>query len=219
MSRYYKEEDIRDAIAGLIDGIEEVEDRDVFDRERYADYKNPFDGLADEILEPYRVYETAGAEALTRHLLKYGEVRLMPAADKHDIECFKTHDKCPCCGEYLEEGYVIRGLTKYEAVCGKCGTFTLFRGAERLPDQYKEWLSYSDGGEIFPPTGIQLYGVSHKPLINWQKNKVAGSFANGDVIAFRGDEVIVISCETGDVTGKYPDFFSFLKALPDILGL
>lgn len=33
-----------------------------------------------------------------------------------------------------------------------------------LPSKYKDWLLFSDGGELFLPAGIQLYGVEHKPL-------------------------------------------------------
>ena len=36
----------------------------------------------------------------------------------------------------------------------------------KLPEKYKEWLLFSDGGELFLPAGIQLYGVEHKPLID-----------------------------------------------------
>ena len=35
-----------------------------------------------------------------------------------------------------------------------------------LPIQYRDWLMYSDGGELFLPAGIQLHGVAHKPLID-----------------------------------------------------
>ena len=36
----------------------------------------------------------------------------------------------------------------------------------QIPEKYKEWLLFSDGGELFLPAGIQLYGVENKPLIN-----------------------------------------------------
>ena len=29
----------------------------------------------------------------------------------------------------------------------------------KLPEEYKEWLLFSDGGELFLPAGIQLYGM------------------------------------------------------------
>lgn len=31
----------------------------------------------------------------------------------------------------------------------------------KLPEKYKEWLLFSDGGELFLPAGIQLYGIEH----------------------------------------------------------
>lgn len=30
-----------------------------------------------------------------------------------------------------------------------------------LPSKYKEWLMFSDGGELFLPAGVQLYGIEH----------------------------------------------------------
>ena len=33
-----------------------------------------------------------------------------------------------------------------------------------LPSKYKEWMLFSDGGELFLPAGVQLYGIEHKPL-------------------------------------------------------
>lgn len=40
----------------------------------------------------------------------------------------------------------------------------------KLPEKYKEWLLFSDGGEFFLPAGIQLYGVEHKPVIDVDNN-------------------------------------------------
>lgn len=40
----------------------------------------------------------------------------------------------------------------------------------QIPARYKEWLQYSDGGELYLPAGVQLYGVAHKPLINIKDN-------------------------------------------------
>lgn len=36
----------------------------------------------------------------------------------------------------------------------------------RLPEKYREWLRFSDDGELFLSGGIRLYGVSHAPLID-----------------------------------------------------
>ena len=30
-----------------------------------------------------------------------------------------------------------------------------------LPSKLKEWLLFSDGGELFLPAGVQLYGIDH----------------------------------------------------------
>lgn len=69
-----------------------------------------------------------------------------------------------------------------------------------LPGKYKEWLRFSDGGELFLPAGIQLYGVTHKPLIDVENNDrpderyiVIGAMAFGDPILFeRESEKIAI---------------------------
>lgn len=39
-----------------------------------------------------------------------------------------------------------------------------------LPSKYKEWLLFSDGGELFLPAGVQFYGIEHKPLIDVDDN-------------------------------------------------
>ena len=58
-----------------------------------------------------------------------------------------------------------------------------------LPIQYKEWLTYSDGGEFFLPAGVQFYGVAHKPVIDVNDNDrpsedyiIVGALATGDPI-------------------------------------
>ena len=69
-----------------------------------------------------------------------------------------------------------------------------------LPLQYKKWLCFSDGGEIFLPAGLQLYEVDHKPIIDVNDNDrpsdnyiVIGALASGDPIIFeKGIEKIVI---------------------------
>ena len=30
-----------------------------------------------------------------------------------------------------------------------------------LPSKYKEWMLFSDGGELVLPAGVQLYGIEH----------------------------------------------------------
>lgn len=57
-----------------------------------------------------------------------------------------------------------------------------------LPSKYKDWLLFSDGGELFLPAGIQLYGVEHKPFIDVNDNSrstplLAHSPASPDMVA------------------------------------
>ncbi len=99
-----------------------------------------------------------------------------------------------------------------------------------LPPKYKEWLLFSDGGELFLPAGIQLYGVEHKPLIDVNDNSrpseeyvVIGALASGDPILFKkGSEKISIY---NQVAGRieedevYDDFFAFLSDLYNLLGI
>ena len=69
-----------------------------------------------------------------------------------------------------------------------------------LPPKYKDWLLFSDGGELFLPAGIQLYGVEHKPLIDVNDNSrpsedyvVIGALASGDPILFKKDSDKIIN--------------------------
>ena len=99
-----------------------------------------------------------------------------------------------------------------------------------LPDKYKEWLLFCDGGEFFLPAGVQMYGVAHKPLIDIQyddrpddKYIVIGALASGDPVIFKkGDEKIyVYDHESGELDEEltYDDYFSFLDDLYDLLGI
>lgn len=61
-----------------------------------------------------------------------------------------------------------------------------------LPSKHKEWLLFSDGGELFLPAGVQLYGIEHKPLIDVNDNSrpsdnyvVIGGLSSGDPILFK----------------------------------
>ena len=61
----------------------------------------------------------------------------------------------------------------------------------KLPGQYKEWLQFSDGGELYLPAGVQLYGVAHKPLIDKDDNDrpddnyiVVGALASCEPVLF-----------------------------------
>lgn len=100
----------------------------------------------------------------------------------------------------------------------------------KLPAKFKEWLLFSDGGELFLPAGIQLYGIEHKPVIDVNDNSrpsddyiVIGALASGDPILYKkGSEKIAIY---NQMAGKieddeiYDDFIAFLKDLYDLLGI
>ena len=99
-----------------------------------------------------------------------------------------------------------------------------------LPEQYKEWLLVSDGGELFLPAGVQLYGVAHKPLIDVNDNDrpdenyvVIGALASGDPVIYRkGQETTAIyNMGAGRIEEDeiYEDFSVFLNNLDVILGI
>ena len=99
-----------------------------------------------------------------------------------------------------------------------------------FPSRYKEWLLFSDGGELFLPAGIQLYGVEHKPLIDVNDNSrpnedyvVIGALASGDPILFEKDseKVAIYNQAAGRIEDDeiYDDFFAFLNDLYDLLGI
>lgn len=100
----------------------------------------------------------------------------------------------------------------------------------KLPLKYKEWLKCSDGGELFLPAGIQLYGVAHKPLIEIEDEDrpddsyiVIGAFASGDPILCEksGENISIYNHESERVEDDeiYEDFTAFLKDLHDLLGI
>ena len=99
-----------------------------------------------------------------------------------------------------------------------------------LPAGYREWLSFSDGGEIFLPAGIQFYGVAHKPLINVNDDErpndsyvVIGALCTGDPVLCdkEGERVSIYNHEGGTIEDDevYDDFISFLKDVPSLLGI
>ena len=64
----------------------------------------------------------------------------------------------------------------------------------KLPTQYREWLTFSDGGECFLPAGVQFYGIEHKPTIDVNsadcpddKYVVIGALSTGDPILCERD--------------------------------
>lgn len=99
-----------------------------------------------------------------------------------------------------------------------------------LPSKYKDWLLFSDGGELFLPAGIQLYGVEHKPFIDVNDNSrpsedyvVIGALASGDPILFKKDseKIAIYNQEAEKIEDDeiYDDFIAFLNDLYDLLGI
>lgn len=100
----------------------------------------------------------------------------------------------------------------------------------KLPEKYKEWLMFSDGGEFFLPAGIQLYGVEHKPVIDVNNNDrpsdkyiVIGALASGDPILCEkdGEKIAIYNQEAGRIEDDeiYDDFIAFLNDLDNLLGI
>ncbi len=100
----------------------------------------------------------------------------------------------------------------------------------KLPIKYREWLLFSDGGELFLPAGIQLYGVAQKPVINVHDVDrpdnnyiVIGSLASGDPILCEKDneKISIYNHEVGIIEEDetYDSFFAFLNDLYALLGI
>lgn len=100
----------------------------------------------------------------------------------------------------------------------------------KLPLKFREWLLYSDGGELFLPAGVQMYGVAHKPMIDVTDNDrpndnyiVIGALASGDPILCEksGERISIYNHEAGRIESDeiYEDFFSFLNDLYEMLGI
>jgi hypothetical protein len=99
----------------------------------------------------------------------------------------------------------------------------------KLPQKYKDWLLVSDGGDLFLPAGVQLYGVSHKPIIDVNEDDrpgenyvVIGAMASGDPVLFEKDseQVAIYNHADGviDEEELYSDFVAFLNDLIDSFG-
>ena len=99
----------------------------------------------------------------------------------------------------------------------------------KLPLKYKDWLLVSDGGDLFLPAGVQLYGVSHKPIIDVNEDDrpgenyvVIGAMASGDPVLFEKDseQVAIYNHADGviDEEELYSDFAAFLNDLIDSFG-
>ena len=100
----------------------------------------------------------------------------------------------------------------------------------KIPNKYKEWLLYSDGGHICLPAGIQFYGVSQKPLIAMNSVDIPddsyviiGELSTGDPILFKkNSEQVAIYNQDGNKVESdeiYEDFEKFLNDIRNILGL
>ena len=109
-------------------------------------------------------------------------------------------------------------LARFEAACGI-----------RLPAPYRDWLQISDGGLLFPPAGLQLYGVAHKPLLSPADKGCpegylpAGTMPYGDPILLEKEtgRFALYNQERGEIAPEetFPDFLAFLDRLPALLGL
>jgi hypothetical protein len=104
------------------------------------------------------------------------------------------------------------------------------RNGVTLPEKYKEWLLFSDGGDCFLPAGVQLYGVAHKPLIDANDNDrpnanyiVIGALASGDPILCEksGERISIYNHEAGKIEDDetFTDFLDFLNNLGETLGI
>ena len=100
----------------------------------------------------------------------------------------------------------------------------------RLPEKYKEWLRFSDGGECFLPAGVQFYGVAHNPKIDVDENDrpnedyvVIGALASGDPVLceISNEKISIFDHESGNIDDElvYDDFYAFLNDLYDLLGI
>ncbi len=103
------------------------------------------------------------------------------------------------------------------------------RNGITLPTKYKEWLLFSDGGDLFLPAGVQLYGVAHKPLIDVNDDDrpnanyiIIGSLTTGDPILCEksGERISIYNHEAGRIEDDetFKDFFDFLNNLGETLG-
>lgn len=99
-----------------------------------------------------------------------------------------------------------------------------------FPSKYKEWLLFSDGGELFLPAGIQLYGIEHKPIVDVNDDSrpsedyvVIGALASGDPILYKKDseKIAIYNQAAGRIEDDeiYDNFIAFLSDLYDLLGI
>lgn len=100
----------------------------------------------------------------------------------------------------------------------------------RLPRDYAHFLRLADGGDLYLPAGIQLFGILHEPVIDILNNDrpnpnyiVIGYLSNGDPILFKknSEQISIYNIEIGIIENDeiYNNFSSFLDDLKNILGL
>lgn len=100
----------------------------------------------------------------------------------------------------------------------------------KLPNQLKKFYLFADGCQFFLPSGLQLYGILHKPIIDLNDNSrpskdysVIGALSNGDTILCNNhsEKIYIYNHEAKIIESDeiYPDFMTFLNDLPSILGL
>lgn len=100
----------------------------------------------------------------------------------------------------------------------------------KMPEKFKEWLLFSDGGELFLPAGVQLYGIEHKPMIDINDDDrpndsyiVIGALASGDPIVFKktDESISIYNHEDNRIEDDetYVDLYAFLNDMNNILGL
>jgi hypothetical protein len=82
-----------------------------------------------------------------------------------------------------------------------------------FPELFKEWLRFADGCCMF--NVIQLYGVSHNPLVEPRPDGVEGNYicvgalCFGDAICFSDNSPKII--RYGETLIEYSDFNEFLE--------
>ena len=148
--------------------------------------------------------------------------------DDYNIICIKgTSEELKVIVDKIKEQEKMDFLE--ETTAEKILSFEKEKGIT-LPSKYKEWLLFSDGGELFLPAGVQFYGIEHKPVIDVNDNSipsddyvVIGALASGDPILFEknGEKIAIYNQAAGRIEDDeiYDDFIAFLTDLYDLLGI
>lgn len=109
---------------------------------------------------------------------------------------------------------------------------SLFENSNKIkfPQKFKEWLLFTDGGDLYLPAGVQFYGVAHKPLIDVDYSDrpsddyiVIGSLCTGDPILIKtgSEKIYIYNHEDNRIEEDevYEDFFEFINDLDNYLGI